>query len=527
MKGMVSTASKTATEAGVRMLELGGNAVDAAVAAAFCLGVSEPQASGIGGQSMALLHFREGNRSVAIDGSSRAPFGIDPNSIPEKAIKWGVNSTTVPSTPAVLGYLLDTYGTLSLSQVLAPSIEAAEEGFKVTALQHRLIMREKEKLIQDQAVAKLLFPDGKPLRAGQILKQPQLAKTLKGLAERGWEDFYQGEISEEIVKDMENRGGIIGRVDLNQIPIPVERDVLKGSYRSLKIETFPPPGAGESLIQILNILENFSKEELDLSKPLGVLITALAFKIALRDRERMPIDPALYLQSADKVLTDKSYAKEISGRLKNIIDKKGCMWFVPPETSGETTHLSVVDSHGNMVGITQSIELVFGSKTIAKDLGFFYNNYMAAFNYRDITHPYYLLPGARPWSSVAPTIVYKDNRPELLLGSPGSERIATSLAQVLTRMYDGGQSLEEAINAPRLHASAGGKVSIERDRFSPQVIDALERAGFKLANRGSYSFYLGCIQAVMLSEEGKSVGISDRRRDGSASGPEKIGGERE
>ncbi|WP_084019313.1 gamma-glutamyltransferase [Desulfuribacillus alkaliarsenatis] len=520
-KGMVSTASTIATEAGVEILQRGGNAIDAAVAAAFCLGVTEPQASGLGGQSMALLKMANAETSVAVDGSSRSPFSINPSNIPSKRLKLGIKATTVPSTPATLGYLLETYGRLTIEEVLQPAIRAAREGYLITALQHRLLMKEREHLLRDRLASSIFFSNGNALRAGERLVQKSLASTLEQMASSGWRDFYHGQIAEKILTDMQEQGGYFTEIDLQQIPIPIERPVLEGTYRGLKIETFPPPGAGRALVQILNILETFEPEELDLNKTQAILILALAFRAALRDRERMPIDPARYLQSTNQLMVDKGYAAEITDRIKAIVVRipkdELC---APPKTSGETTHLSVADAEGNMIGITQSIELVFGSKTMAQELGFFYNNYMSAYNYEDMTHPHYFLPGTAPWSSVAPTLVYENNKPRLLLGSPGSERIATSLVQVISRVFDAGEDLATAIAAPRLHSSSSQKVQIEKERFCSETIEHLEKAGFHIVKRGAYSFYLGCVQAILLPHkpEQKFVGVADIRRDGSAKG---------
>ncbi len=523
--GMVSTASRKATEAGVKMLEKGGNAVDAAAASAFCLSVTEPQASGLGGQSMIFLYLKDSGNAVCLDGSSRAPFSIKYDSLPKEPLKVGITSTTLPSTPAVLGYLLEKYGKLTLEEVLEPSVEAAREGFKLTSLQHALLEKEKDKLRKDPLVLKNFFREGHSLRAGQLVIQPELADCLERMAKFGWHDFYQGEIAQKIVKDMEQRGGLISQLDLSRIPLPVERPPLEATYRGKKLLTFPPPGAGRALVQILNILENFTPEELIPGSVSACIIMSLAFRATLRSRQRLPVDPALYLQMPNKLMLDKGYAREIAENMQTFIDKTMPCYFTPPETSGETTHLSVADAAGNVVGITQSIELVFGSKTAAQGLGFFYNNYMSAFNYKDITHPYYLLPGAKPWSTVAPTLIFEENKPRLILGSPGSERISTSLAQVISRIFDAGQDLAEAIDGPRLHASSGGKVQIELKRFNSEALETLKQAGFKITKRGAYSFYLGCVQAVKLplSPEEPFTGVSDPRRDGSALGPINLG----
>ncbi len=518
--GMVSTASSIASEAGAKMLELGGNAVDAAVAAAFCLGVTEPQASGLGGQSMAVLYIAESNEVIAIDGSSRAPFVVDPMNIPSEPRKLGLKASTVPSTPATLGYLLDRYGHLKLSQVLQPALEAAKNGFKVTALIHRMITKERDQLSKDPLASKRFLKDDKALAAGSTLIQPELGKCLERLVEQGWQEFYQGRIGDDIVRDMKKREGLITPVDLSQIPTPRERPVLEGHYRDIRLATFPPPGAGRALIQILNILEAFEPEEIAHRGAESFVTLAMIFMHALRDRDQRPVDPNLYLQSRKKRMVDKKYAVDIAERirkLKPFLHKKepGI-----PHGTGETTHLCAADREGNVVGITQSIELVFGGKRMNPTNGFFYNNYMSTFNYQDMTHPYFLLPGASPWSSVAPTILFRKRKPVLTLGSPGSERISTSLAQVITRVVDQRQGLCEAIAAPRLHSSKAGHVQIESKRFGPEVLKALDAAGFRVVKRGNYSFYLGCVQAILLPTRNSGfLGVADPRRDGSACGP--------
>ncbi|MCD8509132.1 MAG: gamma-glutamyltransferase family protein [Bacillus sp. (in: Bacteria)] len=522
--GMVSTASSYATEAGVKMLEKGGNAVDAAVAAALCLGVTEPQASGLGGQSMALLYLKEQDRVFVLDGSSRAPFNVQPMKTPEKPIKLGIKSSTVPSTPAALGYMQEKYGKLSFKDVLAPSIEAAKEGFTVTPLIHRLLKKEAEHLSQDPGIVKNFFENGEPKRTGKLIKQPELAQCLEIMADSGWQDFYLGSIGMKIIEDMKNRGGLITAADLCQIPAPVEREVLANTYRGYDIYTFPPPGAGRVLIQILNTLEGFPPELLDSEDPVGAVIYALAFRFALINRQRVPIHPDYFLQSVNQMMSDKGYAKELTNRIYDICSYALQEKYPPPPHSGETTHLSVVDKDGNAVGITQSIELVFGSKTMADGLGFFYNNYMSAFEYKNMTHPYYLLPGGKPWSSVAPVLMFKNGLPRFLLGSPGSARISTSLAQVITRIIDKQEGLDTAIAAPRFHSSDTGQLQIEEKRFNQEVLRSLTTTGFQLKNRGPYSFYLGCVQGVQIPlQKGEPFfGVADPRRDGTAKGPSKL-----
>ncbi|MFW6284803.1 MAG: gamma-glutamyltransferase [Bacillota bacterium] len=521
--GMVSTASAQATKAGVEILKAGGNAFDAATAIGYALGVSEPQASGIGGQSMALIYHAKTKKYIALDGSSYAPYHIQPEAMPKSPVKLGLKATTLPSSVAFYGYLLDAYGSMPLKTVLKPAIALGEEGIKVTPLIHRLLKANRKELLKDETITKRFFKDGEPLEVGATLFQPELAACMRRLSEAGWKDFYTGVTAERIVRDMENRGGWLRQEDFSQIPIPLERPVLTGRYRKFGLITFPPPGAGRVLLQVMNILEHFDPKRLDLDTPYGNLVLALAFQLTLSDRRRLPQHPDIYFQKTQKTMRDKKYAAEVMNTIEDLLTRLDMdETMLAPKTSGETTHFSVADRFGNLVSVTQSIELVFGAKRMADSLGFFYNNYMNAFDYTDRTHPYYLLPRNRPWSSVAPTIVTLRNRPRLVLGSPGSARISTTLAQVLLRYLDQGFSLQEAIEAPRFHTSHEKRLQLEYPRFEPSILSGFEHMGFKLKKRGAYSFYLGCVQAIELPH-GKNrfqfVGVADPRRDGTAKAP--------
>jgi gamma-glutamyltranspeptidase/glutathione hydrolase len=226
---------------------------------------------------------------------------------------------------------------------------------------------------------------------------------------------------------------------------------------------------------------------------------------AFLDRQDRPFDPSFFPQVTRERMLKEDYARLVARQVTRRI-----------RTGGDTTHLSVMDRDGNVVALTQSIERVYGACVATPELGFLYNNYMSAFEYEDFSHPYYMRPNAAPWASVAPTIVFRGRRPWVALGSPGSERITSSLFQVLVRL----QSLppSAAVDAPRLHCSLERKVSLEATRMRNDVITALERHGYKIDRRDPYSFYLGCVQLVMR-EGDMFLGVADQRRDGSASGP--------
>lgn len=502
--GMVATQHHHATDAGVAMLQAGGNAVDAAVAAAFALGVCEPAASGLGGQTMILLYL-EGLRTIALDGSSRAPNRATPGLLSKGERLRGHRATTVPSTPAALDYCRERYGRLPLVRVLEPAIRLAEEGFLVSELKNALTRRSLSKL-KRRSAGQLFLRDGeRPYPVGAVLRQPVLAATLRRLAQHGVEDFYTGEIARSIHADMQANHGLLHEDDLARIPWPIERRAISLRHEGLRIHTFPPPGAGRTLAQILKVLGNLPKKNRDPDTPKGAVALAEVLRRAFLDRHDRPFDPAFYAQVDERRMTSDDYAELVARQIRKRL-----------RSSGETTHLSVMDKEGNVVALTQSIERVYGSFEASPELGFLYNNYMSAFEYEDITHPYYLRPNAVPWASVAPTIVFRGRRPWLAIGSPGSERIVSSIAQVLARLER--QSPYDAVAAPRMHCSLKGKVSLEASRMRDDIPAALERRGFEVDAREPYSFYMGCVQLVLRERE-RFVGVADPRRDGSARGP--------
>ena len=505
--GMVSTAHYSATAAGVQMLEQGGNAVDAAVAAALALGVCEPAASGLGGQTMMLVHHGAIDRTIALDGSSRAPNRalIDRFTSLASDRRRGHLATTVPSSPAVYAHALQHFGTLDWATVSEPAIVLAEEGYEVSVLQHRLTRRERRHLL-DHSGSRFFLQDGRrAYRAGTRIRQPVLARTLRRLSEQGYEDFYSGETARLIHRDMEDNGGILFEDDLAQIPHPIERRPLSGRFGRDRVLTMPPPGAGRTLVEMLNIHQSLPRELGDIDTPEGAVYLAETIRQALIDRADRPFDPNVDLAVTDKQMLNREYAQGLAHQMTQHLGH------------GETTHLSVMDANGNVVALTQSIENVYGSCAASPELGFLYNNYMSAFQTEDGSHPYYLRPNAVPWASVAPTIVFRDKKPWLAIGSPGSERIPPTILQVLLRLND--SSPLAAVDAPRIHCSLEGEVSVEASRMATDVLRALEDAGFELNRREPYSFYLGCAQLVM-NDGGRFIGVADPRRDGAAGGPE-------
>ncbi len=507
-KGMVSTQHHCATRAGVRMLEEGGNAVDAAVAAALALGVCEPAASGIGGQTMMLVHLAEPKRTFALDGSSRAPNRAvsEVFSDRQSEVRRGYRAATVPSSLATYHYASDTYGRLGWSKVFEPAIELAQDGYAVSALQHTLTHRERRRLIEGTA-APFFLENGRALRTGQILRQATLARTLERIARQGVEEFYLGETAELIHRDMEANDGLIQKDDLAQIPYPIERRPLTARFEASRVFTMPPPAAGRMLVQMLNIYQNLPERAADPDTPLGAVHLAETIRRASLDRQDRPYDPNFYSQVSDREMLQPEYAKRLARQITRRIQSRG-----------ETTHLTVMDEAGNVVALTQSIENVYGSCCATPGLGFLYNNYMNAFDYSDPSHPYYMRPNAVPWASVAPTVIFRGRRPWIAIGSPGSERIAPSILQVLLRLRH--SSPFAAVEAPRLHCSLDGKVSLEASRMRDDIPARLLKHGFEVVRRDAFSFYMGCVQMVIRDHKsGQMTGVADPRRDGAAAGP--------
>ncbi len=517
--GMIATQSSYATETGKSILENGGNAVDAAIGAALALGVCEPQASGLGGQTMLLIG--DNSSIISIDGSSRAPSLAHAGAIYKDDRSVGYRASTVPSTPATLWYVHKNYGKLKWGQILGPVIELAESGYPVSALMRSLQIRELErfKKVESQSGIRYFLKNGEPYHEGDIFKQPELALLLRKISESGINEFYRGNTAKQIDSDMRQNGGLLRYDDLALIPYPIEREPLHKTFRSLDIYSMPPPGAGMSLLFALKMLDFLPLDyKIKEENTLYHIIISIIRKSFLERSDR-PYDSHFFAQISDSAkMLDDNYANECIREIITDVDKK-LLPIIPTEDeiSGETTHLSVIDKSGLAVSLTQSIERVYGSKAAAEGLGFLYNNYLYDFEYNLPEHPYYLRPNAHPWATVAPTLIFSNNDIWMSLGSPGSERIVSTLLLFLLRMTDYNYSIREAMQAPRIHCSLGGKVTLEVNGFGDRLVDYLIKKGYRVDKREDNAFYLGCIQAVLKKMTGRGFqGVADVRRDGTA-----------
>lgn len=497
-KNVVSAASPEAVEAGLEIFGKGGNAIDATIAIAFALAVSEPAQSGLGGQAQFLIYF-PGQEPVLINGTSLSPSKLPANIT--KADLVNHKATTIPSLVKALNYLWKNYGSKNIEwkDLLKPAIEYAKTGFHLTEFRYK-VLEYKEELLKGNAVTEKLFLGEDVLNVKKTLwKQPVLANTLKRLAEKGAEDFYTGKIAQLIIKDMEIHNGWIKIDDLNNFPEPKKQESIKGTYRGYQIYTMPPPGGGWVIIQALNILEQFPSTELTLNNKNRLKIIAQALQLAHQSRSEEPIKDLI---NYEKDVMQKTSKEEAENLLR-----------------GETTHFSVVDKNGIVVSATLSINNYFGSKSASPELGFLYNDYMNEFKVNKPGHPFNLRPNAMPYSSMTPTILMKDGKPVMAIGSPGSERIISAIVQVISLWIDAKLSLKEAVTYPRIHVTPDSVIYLESNTLLEEEISFLEKSGFKFDIPPSEIIindlnpYFGGIHAIAL-ENNQWSGVADPRRDG-------------
>jgi len=517
--GMVSTAFPDATRAGVEMLRRGGNAVDAACASALALSVCEPQSSGLGGQTMMLIYT--GKKVLAVDGSSRAPSLVHVNAVYKGDRSLGYRAATVPSTPATLWYVQERYGRLRWAEICEPAVQLARKGYKITPLQHRLQKQQLENFdsVESRSGKKYFLKKGKPYSPGDLFRQPDLARLLEMIAEKGVGEFYSGKIAKQIDSDMREHGGLLRYDDLALVPWPIIRAPLRRKFRKLRVYTMPPPGAGRTLLFTLMMINTVSSKLLHRSEVDRAHLLVEIFRQALLERSDRPFDPNYYPQVSDENMLNRGYARQCINEIIRSTGNRFPIRETEDEQSGETTHLSVIDRSGMAVSLTQSIERVYGCKAAADGLGFLYNNYLVDYEYKIPSHPFYLRPNGVPWATVSPSLIFDNEDIWMAVGSPGSERVFSAISQFLLHVIDENLPISDAVYAPRLHCSLGGRVSLEAERFSGEIIELLERKGYRIQKKESFSFYLGAIHAVLKKHDGSGFqGVAEVRRDGIAEG---------
>ncbi len=551
-RAMVVSIHELSSQAGVEVMQAGGNAVDAAVATGFALAVVYPQAGNLGGGGFMLIRLADG-RSHFVDFREKAPAGatanmyLDPQgNIIENASLIGYKSIGVPGSVAGLVYAEKTYGKLTLGQVMAPAIKLARDGFALAW--------DDARDFQDKDLAK--FPesrrifqrDGNYYKAGELFRQLELARTLERIA-RDPDDFYHGAMAKEIGASIQKGGGLVTADDLAHYEVK-EREPIHGTYRGYDIVSAPPPSSGgTALVEILNILEGYDLAKLGEGSAAAIHLTVEAFRRAYFDRAEFMGDPD-FSKIPVAQLIDKKYGAawrssidparaSVSKELERPAIFSELETYASdhplPLTIREpqhTTHYSVVDAAGGAVSVTTTLNDNFGSRVTAQGMGFLLNDEMDDFVSKSgVPNLYGLIqgpanaigPGKRPLSAMTPTIVLKDGKLFLVLGSPGGARIITTVANILMDVIDYGMNIQEAVDAPRFHHQwLPDQVNVEQ-WFSPDAMMLLQRRGHKIevgenvAGEWYPDWSDGECIAIDL-KTGERLGGSDGRNNGKAAG---------
>jgi gamma-glutamyltranspeptidase/glutathione hydrolase len=553
---MAATAHPLATRAALEILQQGGNAVDAAVAAAFTIGVVEPDGSGIGGGGGMVIFLNNRKKSYYIDYYAKASEDGSKAGYSGRKDAWTGKSVCIPGTVAGLTLAHEKFGSLPLETVMAPSIRLAEEGFRVDEVLARILLDNIDALMSDESTMDIFTTDGFPYMEGDLIIQKELAETLKIVAREGSKGFYEGPLAESMVGGLQQRGGSQTLNDFASYQA-ILTEPLKGNYRGYKILTAMPPQSGVTLIEALNILENFPLgDHPHYSESANVLhIMAEAERHVYADRFRYLGDPA-QVSIPVSGLVSKAYGKMQYERINpwkldpapydavepgnpyqfmennNSLAQTGeeriaCMenmtsglhrtgWEREAD-GGHTTHLSVIDKDGNCVSLTQTLGLFFGSGQTVN--GVLFNCAMTNFTYRDQDSPNLYSDGKTPRSSIMPTILLKEDNPFLVIGTPGAARIISTMIEVVVNVVDYRMDVEKANLAPRFYCSHNGDKLHLESGIRPDVRSKLEKMGHSLNIYEGADLFFGGVQMIQVDqEEHLYYGSADKRRGGTAEG---------
>jgi gamma-glutamyltranspeptidase/glutathione hydrolase len=551
-RGIVVSAHELASHAGVEIMQAGGNAVDAAVGTGFALAVVHPPAGNIGGGGFMLIRMADG-KTHFLDYREKAPVAATRDmyldaqgNVIEGASEYGYKAIGVPGSVAGMVFAEQKYGKLTLQQVMAPAIRLAREGYALSWGEagdlhdrHLADFRESRRIFQRE---------GNYYQPGEIFRQPDLARTLERIAAKP-DDFYHGTLARELAAAMQKGGGLITVDDLAHYEVK-EREPIRGTYRGYEVISAPPPSSGGTvLVELLNILEGYDLAKLGDRSAESIHFTIEAFRRAFFDRAEFLGDPD-FAKLPVAQLIDKKYgaawrdsidgAKATPSReLKRPAIFSELEQFAAahpqPRVNHEaphTTHYSVVDAEGNAVSVTTTINDWFGSRVTADGLGFLMNDEMDDFSAKPgVPNADGLIqgaanaigPGKRPLSSMTPTIVVHDGKTVLVLGSPGSSKIITTVANVLMGVVDYGMNIQEAVNAPRFHNQWLPDVLNVEQWFSPDTVQRLQKMGYNVAfglhEGGEVSPYWSDAECIAINPKtGERLGASDYRNGGKAVG---------
>ncbi|AFB79239.1 gamma-glutamyltransferase [Francisella tularensis] len=525
--GMVSSQEALASKVGLDILKQGGNAVDAAVAVGFALAVTLPRAGNLAGGGFMIIHLQDGNKNIAINYREKAPakasrdmFLNDKGDIDYAKVSGSYSASGVPGTVAGLIDAQQKYGKLKLSQVIKPAIKLAEDGIPVSYDLHQSLVTAKPWLQKSPDAMKIFYKkDGSAYEVGEILKQPELANSLKLIAKQGKKAFYEGEIAHKIADSMAKNGGLITLQDLKNYNIE-EMKTVKGTYRGYTIYSMlPPSSGGVILIELLNILENFPLSDYGNNSAKTINLMSNAMSYAYNDRNSDLGDPDFVKMDLAKFLS-KKYAKQIAQKIttdKHIPSKDISTIDPDDHEKLQTTHFSIIDKDGNMVSNTYTLNYSYGSGIVVPGTGIFLNNEMDDFAAKVGEANVFGLvqgeantvaPNKRPLSSMTPTIVLdKDGKPFLATGSPGGSRIITTTLQVILNIIDFNMNLQAAVNNPRIHSQLWPEEIGVEQGISVDTINLLKKMGNTVTPYAA----MGAAESVM--SDGQYVyGAADPRR---------------
>ena len=528
--GMVVSQRQSASEVGAEILRKGGNAVDAAVATGLALAVVLPRAGNLGGGGFMVVYLKDADKTITIDYRERAPasahrdlFLDEKGNYDKNKAQFSLLSAGVPGTVAGLHLALTKYGTMSWEEVLEPSIKLAEEGFAVPYDLANILAssRYKKRLSSNDAAAESYYKKDKSnYEAGETLKLPDLAWTLRQLAEYGPDAFYKGEIAKKIVQEMERNNGLITFEDLENYKA-VERPPVEGTYKDFRIVSMPPASSGGvHLIQMLNMLEEYPINEMGFGSADSIHILAEVMKRAYADRSKHLGDMDFY--DVPFSLMSKKYSRSLNKSISVKVRTASKDVFPGdpyPYERPDTPHFSVMDQYGNAVSNTYTLNFSYGSGIMIPGTGMLMNNEMDDFSSKPgVPNGYGLLgseansiqPNKRPLSSMTPTIIFKDDKPYLVLGSPGGSRIITTVLQVALNVMEHKMNVAQAVNSPRIHHQWLPEVLMMEKGFGPDTEKILKEKGYNLYPSST----MGSVQAIIKEGE-YFYGAADPRRPGS------------
>lgn len=519
---VVSTARVEASKIGIEILKKGGNAIDAAVAVGFALGVCEPSTSGLGGGGFMMIKDNTLEVPIVIDFREYAPRNANEDmwefdedgKVISRGEKTAGKTVAVPGEVAGLFYALENYGTMSAEEVIKPAIELAEKGFVVTEMMQQHFT-EYEEYLRMCPGSEDLYIEKNNIRVGKICKNYDLANTLNNLAKYGSDWFYKGKLAEKIIDCVSQRGGVMTLQDLEEYKVTVREPVI-GNYRGYSIYSNSLPSSGGThIIQTLNILENFDIGSMEVNSTEYLHILSETFKKVYADRAKNMADGDFY-EVPVKGLISKEYAKKIAREIK--LDRCTKISAEDPwkYEHDDTTHYSIGDSQGNMVSVTKTINHFCGACMVPQGTGFLLNDTMSDFSVikGDINA---VEPLKKPLSTMSPTIIMKDNKPFAILGSPGGERIICNVVQVISKLIDHRMSIDDAIDSARITDNLKCKIYYE-NRIDSKVIKQLEALGHETEKVMDYDVKMGGVQGIIYMDDGTIEGAADPRRDGEAIG---------